>query len=228
MTSNQPLEPMTEPSQMEHIPEQTPPFVLPDPEDQAGWNTLYRTLGQPETPEGYTLPEGNLPADPKMQEWFKRSAHGAGLSERQATSLARAWEEYLRQEQESLQATSLQASEEGVHALKKEWGAGFDDRIDQARRAVAHCRMSSEELDALETALGTKAMLSLCARLGQAVSEPKLVTPVKGSGQNNGRDAAGQRIQALKNDPAFMTRYLNGDKGALAQMQQAMCEVYAP
>ena len=217
--------------QTPEVPTQATPepltCVIPDEADQEGWKTLYRTLGQPETLAGYTLPETQSgQPDAALQDWFKASAWQAGLSIRQASQLAAAWEGYVGEQQAAQAAAHRQHAQDGIYDLQKEWGAAYEDQLIQAKRAVTHYGISADELDALETAMGTKSMLSLCARLGNGLKEPTLVTPPKGGGGASPASAK-ETITHLTKDPQFMASYLNGDTTAIARMQQVMQEAYA-
>lgn len=225
MTTDQALPTTTDTLPASDLPPPPASFTLPDEEDQAGWSQLYKTLGQPETPDGYSFPESKAAPDAMLQSWFKDSAYQAGLSVRQASALAGAWEQYIAQAQQAELASKKEASDQDVYLLRKEWGPAFDERVVQARRAATHYGMSLTEIDALETVLGTKKMLTFCFRLGQDIAEPKLVTAPKG-GSHTSPGSAKEKLHSLTKDTQFMTNYLNGDKASLAQMQQVMKEAY--
>lgn len=198
-------------------------FSIPAPEDHEGWKTLYRSLGQPENADGYNFETQAVQKDEELEHWFKEAAFQSGLSVIQAQKLAEGWSTF-NQEHATMQAASLQKqSEEALHHLQKEWGSSFNEKIEQAKRGVNHYGISAQELDALETALGTKQMLTLCARLGESFKEPTFIGKPKETAISNSQDV----LKTLTQDKNFMAQYLNGNKEAVARITQLMKEAYA-
>jgi hypothetical protein len=203
-----------------------PPFSPPAEGDEEGWKNLYRQLGQPEDVDGYVLPEAEgAQRDEALQGWFKQAAYQAGLSAKQATQLAAAWETFAKEQGTAQDTLQHQQSEQALYALQKEWGPAFNDKVEQAKRAVTQYGISAVELDAIETALGTKNMLALCSRLGEGLKEPAFIGKPKET-ISAGSQAAKESIRALTQDKNFMAQYLNGDKAAVGKMQQVMKEIY--
>lgn len=181
---------------------------------------FYDRLGRPKSPAEYGIqpPEG---ADKALADWFTKTAHDQGLNAKQAKGLFEQWQAMSSERVQAMEAEAAQATEIGIRDLKREWGAAYDANITAGRRAAAGLGFDEAKLSSLESKLGTGEMLKLFATLGSKMGEPDFAV--------NGRsgDAAGfgtspaaalQQISDLKNDQGFMTRYMSGDKDAMAKM----------
>lgn len=105
------------------------------------WAEVYNKLGRPESPDGYQFELNNLPEgaelDEGMVEWFKQTAHKAGMNPRQAQAMLDAYNEMTFSQYESSGA-EVQARVEQVEAeLRKEYGQAFDDKIALANGVLA-------------------------------------------------------------------------------------------
>lgn len=93
-------------------------------------------LGVPDSPDKYDLkpPEG-LPEglwDEKAAATYREAAHKANLSPMQAQRVA---EIFLEQQAEQMRAV-VQAQEDAVSELRREWGVKYDLNLAQASRAM--------------------------------------------------------------------------------------------
>lgn len=193
--------------------------VMPKDDSPAeDWAAFYNKLGRPESADGYKLPvpEGDAGEFAKTAaSWF----HEAGLTPKQAETLAAKWNEFGGVTTQEQQAKMAQQAAVDVQDLQKEWGDQFEAQSELARRAIREAGLSKDEGLAIERALGVKKAAQVFAFLGKQFAE----APIKG-GEGASRGAFGStpadakaRIAALKGDAAWTAKYLNGDTDARAE-----------
>ena len=131
--------------------------------------------GRPDSADAYEVPapEG-VPTDEAMVNWFRETAHEAGLTQSQAKSLAEKWNAFT----EGVLAARQGAQADALQELRQAWGERFDGNVAKGVRMVDTLEGSvpgfKEWLD--ETGLGDNPMfLRVFARLGEIVSEDSLV-----------------------------------------------------
>lgn len=185
-------------------------FTVPkDPTDVEGWNAVYEKLGRPKDATGYQIefPEGTDPAlAASAKEWFFK----AGLNPTQAAAVAANYQEAERALVERVQAEHRQ----GIEALRTEWGADFEHRVQIARSACGAAGMSQEDVAALESAMGPARAAKVLEFFGRNYVEGEPPGPgaarLKGFGQMTPVSAQ-QKMESLRNDPNFMQRYDSND-----------------
>lgn len=195
-------------------------------EDKEGWNRVYDALGRPKSAEEYKLPvpEG----DPGT---FAKAAsgkfHELGISQQQAEGLAKWWNETQQGQVSQLQQVSAQKTEADLTALKSEWGGAYDENVSYGQRAAREFGLDATKLTAIENALGTGEMLKFMARVGRGLSEDKFETGNSG-GNKFGMtpEAARERINSLRNDQDWSTKYINGNADAQSEMKRLMALAY--
>lgn len=186
-------------------------------EDAEGWSRVYDALGRPKEAGAYKVPvmDGT---DPSIVAQAQAKFHELGLSEAQGNALAEWWNSTQMGALQGMQAQSAQKAEADLTQLKTEWGGAYDENIEYGRRAAREYGMDAKKLGKIENAIGTGEMIKLFAQIGRAQGEAKF----DGGGQNNPfgmtPDAARQRIDALRADPGFSTKYMSGDADAQGEL----------
>jgi len=140
------------------------------PEDIKHINFL---KGAPKSHEEYALP-AELPND--VVDWYKKTAHDAGLSQEQAKKVVDKYIELNRdfaakqEEQMKIQTTNW------ANELKAEIGNAFDNRIQVAKRAVEN--FGGQELKDIlnQTGLGSHpVVVKMFAKIGESLLEDSLI-----------------------------------------------------
>jgi len=199
-------------------------LVLPKdnaaPEEVRGF---WGKLGVPEKPEGYILPvpEGQSDALAKTAAaWF----HEANIPAKAAEAFIGKWNEFQAAQTEAAnQAASVQTQQD-LADLKTEWGQAYSAREELARRAVNQFipgENKQEVLAKIESAIGTKALMNLFAKIGEGLGEHKMVTAEGSDGfgvMTPGQAKA--KIEQLRSNAEWSKAYLAGDKQKQAEMQQ--------
>jgi hypothetical protein len=191
--------------------------------DAEALGKFYDRLGRPDAPESYTfkMPEEN--GDEQLDQWFRKVAHDSGLTDAQAKGLYDQWNTMAGVRNEAMENAIRERNETELNDLKKEWGADFDSNIQNARVAARAVGYGEEELVALENKLGTGEFLKLWSKVGALSGEDSFADGER-SGGAFGTTASEAKAQLadLRNDKAFMDRYLGGDKDAVAKYTRLM------
>lgn len=109
------------------------------------WQRFYRSLGVPESPDSYTLPEGA--AD------FREQAHEANLTDDQFRTVATALAEQQRQAEEERQRKAQRLREEWAEKARKEIGDDWEETVAAAQRQFLDQHTEEEQQALKETGL---------------------------------------------------------------------------
>lgn len=110
-------------------------------DDEEGWQRWYAATGRPDSPDKYeferpTLPDG-LPYDEDLEKSFRTYAHVNGLSPKQARNIHDAFVKTQSERHASWQQNQKQASSQAEQALRREYGAKYEQAVGQAKSALA-------------------------------------------------------------------------------------------
>jgi hypothetical protein len=106
--------------------------VLPGEHASAeDWAAVYDRLGRPEDADSYNIDAGES-ADDGMLNWFQSTAHDIGLNNAQAQQLVTAYNEMASSQTENIEGVMEAAHQETQAVLQKEFGAKFEDNIENA------------------------------------------------------------------------------------------------
>ena len=195
-----------------------PARLVSIPQEGESWDSFYNQMGRPETPDGY-----NFGDDPDNElEFYRNATHQLGLTQDQAQNML---DLYASVQEEQNQANDQATADFAVNSqieLKREWGADYDGRLDQAQRAFGQFATPafSELMDS--TGLGNHPeVVKAFAKIGAMLGEDKLIV---GTGLGQSRvtphDAKDQ-IQSLYSDQDFSKAYRdNKDPGHRAAMDK--------
>lgn len=186
-------------------------------DDAAGWEGLYNRLGRPAKAEEYKLP----PGDENFSKWAKDTFHKIGLTAKQAESLSKEWGQYGEKLVSDTTASYEAKVKAETDALKKEWGAAFDQEMEAARTAYREFGITDEVIDKLEDSMGYAAVMKLMNSLGKKVGEHSFVHGDRREGFKGSftPSQAQAKITALRQDQDFVSRYVSGDTKAREEME---------
>jgi hypothetical protein len=183
---------------------------LPKPGDTAGWEALYSRLGRPESPDKYDLKIGaeGLTVDEGFQKQVAGMLHKAGVSTEQAKVIAGEYNTFLKaQNEQAAKDYELNVTTD-KQALLKEWGGGFERKMNAAQAGVAALGFDNTIVNAIEGAIGYGATMRLFAGLGEKLTgDHRFVGPdgaPKFSGAMTAPEAAAE-IEKLKGDKDFQS-----------------------
>lgn len=190
---------------------------LPKDEAAPEWSEVWGRLGRPEKPEEYGLaaPEGMAP---EILAETAGAFHGLNLTKKQAEGVMGIYSSRLEAGRAAEAEQVSQQTEAAGAALRKEWGAEYDNTIHGITRLVKESG-GEDALKALnEAGLGRNpAVLKMLAKIASQTAEPN---SLRGSGGGAGgavtAEAAQAEVLRLREDRGFMERFWKGDAEARA------------
>lgn len=201
--------------------------VLPgEKAEQAEIDAFYSKLGRPAEAKDYKVdvPAG---APPEYADGFRAVAHQLGLTSKQAEGLVKWNNEFAGNAAAAQQNQSVAAFQADSEALKQAWGAAHDQNVVVARNTVAALGLDNATIDKMSAAIGHKPLMELLHKIGAKTGEGEFVS---GSGSNYGSALtpaqAKSRIEELRRDNAWTTKYLSKDADAMAEMSRLMKYAY--
>lgn len=173
--------------------------VLPkDDKDADGIKAFRAKLGVPEKAEDYQLPVPQG-ADGNFAKTAAGWMHELGVPLKQAQALTEKWNGFFAKVLADKAASDEATSKAAVADLQKEWGAKFEENGEMGRRFAKELGVSADELNAIESALGTARMLKLFHGGGVKLGEPGAITDAqKGGFTAAGQKAAQEQIAAIR------------------------------
>lgn len=125
----------------------------------------------PEGPEKYDYGEGISRDDPILQKWSSL-AHELGLSNAKSKKVVEWYQGTISEVRESYKAQREKDAKEAYDAMKKEWGASFDENAEIARKAVDTFGGADLRTYLAEKGMDNDPVLSkLFLSIGKAISE---------------------------------------------------------
>lgn len=195
---------------------------LPEKDDDPAWNDIQARLGKPESPDKYSFKVDPAVADEQFDKWAREAFHKAGFTDKQAAKFMEEFSGYAK----ARQATQLESIKTKLDTeatqLKQEWGAAHDQNTNLAKRAAQELGISGEQIDQLEKVMGFAGVMKLFHSIGTKVGEAAFVSGSGGGGNGFAAltpQAALNRIAALRGDPGFVEKYVNGDAAARQEME---------
>lgn len=113
---------------------------------------FYKSLGRPDEATGYTYeakPRADGIVEPKIVEQMQGVFHKAGLSAAQGKQVLDSYIGILNEHHEAFESANAQTHEQGMSALKSEWGVEYDNNVKTAQLALRELG-GSELLPVLE------------------------------------------------------------------------------
>ena len=204
-----------------------PANLVSIPQEGESWDSFYNQMGRPETPEGYEFGD-----DPDNElEFYRNATHQLGLTQDQAQNMLDLYASVQEEQNEANDKATADFAVNSQIELKREWGADYDGRLDQAQRAFS--QLASPEFSSLmdETGLGNHPeLVKAFAKIGAMLGEDRLIV---GTGLGQSRvtphDAKDQ-IQSLYSDKDFSKAYRDntdpGHKSAMDNMEKLFKAAY--
>lgn len=184
-----------------------------DEKDEAAYNAIYKTLGRPDTGDGYTLAEGSKIATDDIG-WLRQVAHENGISQKQFAALTGAYEKQALDAQAAAETEAGNMLAEQQANLKKEWGSKLEANEDLAARAWRALGIDEAVSTKLESVIGYDGFMKLFHQIGSGMGEAQLRQGEHGPGFSGGGttlEAEKAKLDALFKDKEFMDRYQNHD-----------------
>ncbi len=108
-------------------------FQMPKEGDTSGWDSVYKKLGRPEDAKDYAFArEEGVEVNEVRENAFREAAHKAGLNNTQVQQIIK-WDADQQKAGVVQYNADLQTA---TNALKEEWGADFENRLNVAENAL--------------------------------------------------------------------------------------------
>lgn len=101
------------------------------------WKEVFKKLGAPENPDDYKYSFKEDEINPEQLKSFNETAHKLGLLPKQAENLIKFYQEMNSVGEQSKLQTAQAKQLEAESLLKKEFGAEYGKRLDQAKRLAS-------------------------------------------------------------------------------------------
>lgn len=198
--------------------------------DEAGALTpearaIWERLGAPKESKGYELAIPKEGGDPKLAEHFKETFFKMGVPKEMAEGIVNEWNGFQAQAVEAQKQQAAQVFKDSDAKLRSEWGAAYEQNTNIAKEAVRNLGLDAKKIDALAMVLGHDGAMKLFADLGKATGEGKFHSS---PGGNNGPLEPAQaraKLEALKQDKSWVSKYVSGDVEARAQMESLQKQI---
>lgn len=201
---------------------------IPDFEkaEKADLDLFYNKLGRPADPSGYNL---EIPKDQPgdFAEWAKGTFHELGISDRQGSALSKKWNEYVGQMTQGQQEQFNSQMADQDRLIRSEWGHAYEKNASIAENAAATLGFDEATVGKLKQALGHDGLLKMMYNIGAKTGEAEYVSgdSAKTFGSLTPAQAS-SRIQQLRQDKEWASKYLNGNTEAKAEMERLMRMAY--
>ena len=204
---------------------------LPSPNaSEEEWEAFFTAIGRPKDPADYDLvppddiPE-DIPIDDKLITDFMEQAHKAGLLPQQAKHLFNWYMEKTRDSFYTANQQAEQAREEAEKALKREWGALYNQKLEKAQKAAFHF-FGKEGVAELEKSglANNPLIIKALSKIGEAISEDTFVEPDAGQTKVSAK-AEIERILSDRNHPYHNKDHV-GHEAAVARMHELFKQLH--
>jgi hypothetical protein len=202
--------------------------VMPkDENDVEGKKAFYAKLGVPESADKYELPlpEGDDGSLAKVAaDWF----HQAGVPKTAAQSITKAWNEHIGGLVKAQEEAAKAKSDADLAQLKQTWGADAQKNEEFSRRGMkafgTKAGLDENDLNTLESSLGTAKMLNLFLTLGKSTTEPGFAGEGGGGGFSMTKSAAQSKLAEIQARRAAGTitdiEWKNGQQAEFERLSQ--------
>lgn len=215
-------------SRLSGTPDKDRIIIQPKPDaTEAERNAFYQKLGRPADPKDYDFaglkfPDGDE-VDDSLIQVFRQGAFKANLSKEAATTFAKDVLEYIGKaaDTETAEATARIASESAE--LQRNWGGNFEANKFIAQQGALKLGIAPEAVQAMEKAVGYKAVMEGFLKAGIAFGEDRFVANRAPNMQGvMTREQAGARLKELKAETgpdSWGARVMRGDVKAKQEFE---------
>jgi hypothetical protein len=154
----------------------------------------------PESADQYDIPmfkDENVGLPEERQQEIKGAFHKAGLSNAHAAAVMDIYAEQVGRDMEEAQAQIEQQRKTSTAALKKEWGAEYDERM----AGIARVQQRYPEMTEKMKTVGLDADAQFLQMLDEVVRSTAEDDPAGGAGES--AETVDEQIKALKRDPKY-------------------------
>jgi len=196
-------------------------FFVPDKHaTKDDWTKVFGKLGQPENLEDYNIkyPEGT---NEEAMKAIKETAHANGVLPWQMEAILQSFDGVSKTLLDTQNTQNELTQQEGLNALKKEYGSDFDTNIKKAN--IAFRELLPNETDrtaAIEEGLGSNPMmLRILANASKLMNEDQMLGAGGGEFVSMTREDALKKAANIQADPGHPYRDSSHMNHAAAQKE---------
>jgi hypothetical protein len=184
---------------------------LPEKMEGVEARAIWERLGAPKEAKGYEIPRIEN-GDNSFADWAETVFHKAGVPKSQALEIVNAYSEFGSNFQKAQSEGRIKAMQQGDEALKKEWGAAYEQNVGVAKQGVRILGLDAKTLDLMEAGLGREALYKNLQKIGLGMAESTFVdgTPAPSAKSETAQEAA-DKIKQLQSDRKFGKKLSRGD-----------------
>jgi hypothetical protein len=197
---------------------------IPEATDTEGWKSVYAKLGAPPDPTGYDITgvkhTDGRDVDDGFRDFTRKVASELHLPKEAAPRLASEIVKYIDQAATERTASETAAVAASQQALRVAWGSNYDANKFLATNTAQKLGVTPDAVNALEKAIGYDRVMEMFRGIGAATGEDKFL----GGGNHDNvvatLESATAEKEALKSDPDWTARFLNGGAAEKEQMRR--------
>lgn len=202
-----------------------PEQIIKLPKDMAdpSMKDVWSRLGKPVNAADYKI-EAIKGSDPEFSKTISSIFHDADVPVSMAHKITTKYNEHVAAVVTKQQTEYTAKVERENVALRTEWGAQHDSRIEIAKNAAKAFGVSAEQINALEKVMGFAGVHKMMYTIGSKIGEADFVRGGGKPGDFNGMtvDSAKAQIAALRADKLFVARFSSKDPVVASEARAEM------
>lgn len=198
-------------------------IVIPDKfATEDDWGNIYKKLGVPDSVDKYEFktPEG---VSEDFLKGFKEMAVKSGIHPRQAEKLFDFYNQFTTTANENIENESKRIFEESVSGLKKEWGQGYDRKLQSASNLFNSLADDDTKKIFNDSGLGNNpAVIKLFAKMAETMGEDKYINAENSGSMGLTPAEAQEKINKIfgNKDHPYFNKSHPSHKDALSEMSK--------
>lgn len=196
------------------------------PGDPDSLKALNERLGVPKEAKDYDFTaikfSDGTPLDDKFSDFMRSTALKYSLTKDAASGLAAELTKFLDGVEASEMAESTAALQAERATLDKSWGANKAANMVVAQAAARALGVDEAAVAALEKTIGYAKTMEMFLNIGSKIGEDKFVRSPNGNPGVMSADQAKARVEELKRDEAWVSRYVKGGSDEAREMANLM------
>ncbi len=188
---------------------------LPKDANAPEWKNVWERLGKPIDAKDYDFSAvkrtGDKPLEQALADTLRQAAFDTNMSKEAAARLATNLAKHLDGVESAAAAATADKLAAEKKTLEANWGGNAAANMVVAQAAVRALGVEPEAVAALEKVVGYAKVMEMFRNIGAKIGEDRFVSNSNGGAPGvMTRDQAQAEKAALKNDKAWVKRYLDG------------------